>query len=150
MTRDDAFIGLLEGYLDGYEGTTPLPESVRDALREQIVTTKQMRPLPGPMRYLSMITLPAPARYGAVAALAIAAVFIGAYALGPRATSAACLSQNLPQPRGPSKTRRDRSSPAGMSQRSIRSRSATPFQPAGIGTHPDQSSWARSPTRSVA
>jgi len=84
MTRDDAFIGILEGYLDDYEGTTPLPESVRDALREQIVTTKQMRPLPGPMRYLSMITLPAPARYGAVAALAIAAVFIGAYALGPR------------------------------------------------------------------
>ena len=84
MTRDDAFIGLLEGYLDDYEGTTPLPESVRDALREQIVTTKQIRPLPGPMRYLSMITLPAPARYGAVAALAIAAVLIGAYALGPR------------------------------------------------------------------
>jgi hypothetical protein len=84
MTRDDAFIGLLEGYLDDYEGTTPLPESVRDAVREQIVTTKQIRPLPGPMRYISMITLPAAARYGAVAALAIGAVLVGAYVLGPR------------------------------------------------------------------
>lgn len=84
MTRDDAFIGLLEGYLDDYEGTTPLPESVRDSVREQILTTKQIGPLPGPMRYLSMITLPAPARYGAVAALAIGAVLLGAYALGPR------------------------------------------------------------------
>ena len=84
MTGDDAFNGLLEGYLDHYEGSTPLPESVRDAVREQIVTTKQIRPLPGPMRYLSMITLPAPARYGAVAALAIGVVLVGAYALGPR------------------------------------------------------------------
>lgn len=83
MTRDDAFIGLLEGYLDDYEGSTPLPESVRDYVREQIVTTKQIRPLPGPMRYLTMITLPAPVRYGAVAALAIGLVLVGAYALGP-------------------------------------------------------------------
>jgi hypothetical protein len=87
MTRDDAFIGFLEGYLDDYEGSTPLPESVRDAVRDQIVTTKQIRPLPGPMRYLSMITLPAAARYGAVAALAIGAVLVGAYALGPRNTT---------------------------------------------------------------
>lgn len=84
MTRDDAFIGLLEGYLDDYEGSTPLPESVRDAVREQIVTTKQIRPLPGPMRYLSMINLPAPARYGAVTALAIGVVLLGVYTLAPR------------------------------------------------------------------
>jgi hypothetical protein len=83
MTRDADFIGLLEGYLDDYQGSTPLPESVRDAVREQIATTKQSRPLPGPMRYLSMINMPAPARFGAVAALAIGIVLLGAYTLAP-------------------------------------------------------------------
>ena len=33
MTRNDDFIGQLEGYLDEYEGSTPLPEEVRDAIR---------------------------------------------------------------------------------------------------------------------
>ena len=42
MTRDDDdFIGQLEGYLDEYEGSTPLPEVVRDAIRAQLPSINQ-------------------------------------------------------------------------------------------------------------
>ena len=41
MTRNDDFIGLLEGYLDEYEGSTPLPNQVRDATRAQLPSTQQ-------------------------------------------------------------------------------------------------------------
>ena len=41
MTRDDDFIGQLEGYLDEYEGSTPLPDEVRDAIRAQLPSTQQ-------------------------------------------------------------------------------------------------------------
>jgi hypothetical protein len=47
MTRDDDFIGQLEGYLDEYEGLTPLPVAVRDAIRAELPTTRQSRPLGG-------------------------------------------------------------------------------------------------------
>ena len=36
MTRNDDFIGQLEGYLEEYEGSTPLPNEVRDAIRAQL------------------------------------------------------------------------------------------------------------------
>jgi hypothetical protein len=41
MTRDDDFFGHLEGYLDEYEGSTPLPEDVRNAIRAQLPSIKQ-------------------------------------------------------------------------------------------------------------
>ena len=49
MTRDDEFIGQLEGYLDEYEGATPLPELVRDAIRAQLPSIQQ-RPAWWPAR----------------------------------------------------------------------------------------------------
>jgi hypothetical protein len=83
MTRDDDFIGQLEGYLDEYEGMTPLPGAVRDAIRAELPTTKQIGPLGGLMRDLNMsVQIPAPVRYGLVAAVAIAAVVLGAALLG--------------------------------------------------------------------
>jgi hypothetical protein len=85
MTRDDDFIGQLEGYLDEYEGLTPLPDAVRDAVRAQLPTTKQIGPFSGPMRYVSMITsIPASARYGLVAAVVVAAAALGATMLGSK------------------------------------------------------------------
>lgn len=42
MTRDDDFIRRLEGYLDEFEGATPLPVSVRNALREEVPATGQV------------------------------------------------------------------------------------------------------------
>lgn len=43
MTPDDEFIAQLEGYLEGYEGSTPLPEAVRDAVRGRLPSTRQLR-----------------------------------------------------------------------------------------------------------
>ena len=49
MTRNDDFIRQLEGYLDEYEGSTPLPSEVRDAIRAQLPSTTQ-RPAWWPAR----------------------------------------------------------------------------------------------------
>ena len=49
MTRDDDFIGQLEGYLEEYEGSTPLPNEVRDAVRAQLPSIQQ-RPAWWPAR----------------------------------------------------------------------------------------------------
>lgn len=79
MTRSDDFIRQLEGYLDEYEGLTPLPEVVRDATRAELPKTKQIGSLPGPIRYLSMsLSMPAPARYGLVAVVVVTAAILGA------------------------------------------------------------------------
>jgi hypothetical protein len=87
MTRDEDFIGQLEGYLDEYEGLTPLPDAISDAVRAQLPKTRQIGPLWGPMRYLNMsISLPGPVRYGLVAAVVVLAA-IGIGALLPRNTS---------------------------------------------------------------
>ena len=44
MTRNDDFIGQLEGYLDEYEGSTPLPDEVRDAIRAELPFDNSARP----------------------------------------------------------------------------------------------------------
>ena len=41
MTREAQFVDLLEDYLDGFEGATPLPEVTRDAVRAQLPSTLQ-------------------------------------------------------------------------------------------------------------
>jgi hypothetical protein len=42
MTFEDEFIGELQGYLDEFDGITPLSAEVRDAVRAQLPTTKQI------------------------------------------------------------------------------------------------------------
>jgi hypothetical protein len=79
MTREDDFMGQLEGYLDEYEGLTPLPDAMRDAIRAKVPTTRQNGSLPGPMRFLSMsMSIPTPARYGLAAAVVLTAAVLGA------------------------------------------------------------------------
>ena len=79
MTRNDDFIGQLEGYLDEYEGSTPLPSDVRNAIRAQLPTTRQVDSLPGPLKFLPMtMHVPAAARYGLLAAAVVAASVLGA------------------------------------------------------------------------
>jgi hypothetical protein len=83
MNRDDEFIGTLENYLDEYEGMTPLPDAIRDAIRAELPTTKQIGPLTGLMRNLNVtMNLPPAARYGLLAAVAVAAVLVGAVLFG--------------------------------------------------------------------
>jgi hypothetical protein len=76
--RYDAFIGELESYLDEYEGNTPLPESVRDAVRAELPATRQVRGLLGPVRVQKMSgAMPRSARYGLLAAAIVAAALVG-------------------------------------------------------------------------
>ncbi len=74
MTREDDFIGQLEGYLDEYQGMTPLPEAVRDAVRAQLPMTKQLGRFGGPMRRFDFMNNNI-VRFG-LAAAAIALVLI--------------------------------------------------------------------------
>ena len=78
MTRDDDFIGQLEGYLDEYEGQTPLPDAVRDAVRASLPTTKQMQRRATPWNH----TL----RLIAGAAAVVLVAFIGYQFFGPSNT----------------------------------------------------------------
>jgi hypothetical protein len=83
MTREDDFIVQLEGYLDDHEGLTPLPDAVRDAVRAELPTTKQIGPISGLMRNLNMtMNVPPAARYGLAAAAVIAAVLLGVTLFG--------------------------------------------------------------------
>jgi hypothetical protein len=77
MTREDDFIGQLEGYLDEYEGITPLPSGVRDAIRAEVPKTRQIGPLIRLMRELNIMGRPAQLAIAA-GAVVFAAAVIGA------------------------------------------------------------------------
>jgi hypothetical protein len=77
MTRNDDFTGRLETYLDEYEGVTPLPDSVRDAIRAALPRMKQTGALRARSRITNMSIFSGPARYGLVAAVAVIAIVIG-------------------------------------------------------------------------
>lgn len=76
MMSDD-FARHLETYLEDYQGATPLPDFIREAVRAEVPNIKQVRPLSGLRRYRNLLAgLPAPFRYAAVAA-ALAAFALG-------------------------------------------------------------------------
>jgi hypothetical protein len=79
MNRDDDFIGQLEDYLDAYEGATPLPDRVRDAIHADLPRTPQARPRWGLERMLDMVSRAStPARFALAAAVVVAFVAVGA------------------------------------------------------------------------
>jgi hypothetical protein len=81
MTRNDDFIGQLEGYLDEFEGSTPLPSEVRDAIRARLHSTQQ-RPAWWPAWRFSQ--RPSIAKLGlAAAAVAVAALLGFNYLVAP-------------------------------------------------------------------
>jgi hypothetical protein len=83
MTRNDDFIGSLEGYLDEYEGSTPLPNDVRDAIRAQLPSIQQRRATWWPAR--RFLIMNSAMRFGlaTLVVVAIAAVAIGLVSRGP-------------------------------------------------------------------
>lgn len=100
MTHNDDFIGQLEGYLDEYEGSTPLPSEVRDAIRAQLPSTRQ-RAAWWPARRIagmnSMAMLGLAAAGVAVAALLGLNYLVGPSIGGPDATSTPTpISPSLP------------------------------------------------------
>ena len=81
MTRDDDFIGQLEGYLEEFEGITPLPDGIRNAVRAQLPRTNQIGPVSGLMRYLTL-NRPIKIALAAAAAVVLALVGYGLFAGG--------------------------------------------------------------------
>jgi hypothetical protein len=82
MSDNDRFIGVLEDYLDAFDGETPLPDRVRDAVRAELPSARQVQPRPGPLRVFTMLsTASAGARAGLAAATIVAAVVLGAAVL---------------------------------------------------------------------
>ena len=94
MTRDDDFIGQLEGYLDEFEGMTPLPDTVRDAVRAQLPTTKQLGLRGGLLGRVPVMNNNI-VRFGIAAAAVVLVAFLGIKFLpwsaigGPTATPTA-------------------------------------------------------------
>jgi hypothetical protein len=85
MTRDDRFIGQLEDYLDGFDGETPLPGHVRDAVRAELPRTRQVHPRRGPARVFDIMSnLTSSAPYGIAAAAIVIAVAGGAWLIAGR------------------------------------------------------------------
>ncbi len=78
MTHSDDFIGRLEDYLDAFDGATPLPDRVRDAVRAELPTARQVRPRPGLERVFTMLSnASAGAKLGLVAAAVVVAALAG-------------------------------------------------------------------------
>lgn len=82
MTRDPELIGFIEGYLDDFEGHTPLPDATRDAIRARLPSTPQ-RPAWWPgwrlpeMNTMTRVGLGAAAAVAAVAIVGITALNVG-------------------------------------------------------------------------
>jgi hypothetical protein len=96
MNGRDDFLDQLEDYLDTVEGSTPLPKSVRNAIRAELPGTRQLGPLRGPMRFLLMATnLPRSSRYGLAAAV-VAIALIGGASLLVGSNNPATTSSSTP------------------------------------------------------
>jgi hypothetical protein len=79
MNRDDDFIGRLEDYLETFDGVTPLPDRVRDAVHAELPRTRQARPATGMGRIQDMITRAStPARIAMGVAAVVAFFVLGA------------------------------------------------------------------------
>ncbi len=144
MTHEDDFIQQLEGYLDEYEGTTPLPDEVRHAVRAQLPTTRQIGPVTGPMRDLMMSNV---IRVGLVAAVA-AVIAVIAFNLLPGSPPAGGEQTPTPEPSAAASATslpgaRHSGSPGAGSlssgeRRAWPSTSRSPFPPAGA---PAKTGW---------
>ena len=101
MTRNDDFIGELEGYLDEFEGSTPLPDEVRGAIRAQLPSIIQ-RPAWWPARRFpemnSMMKLSLAAAAVVVAALLGYNYLVAPNVGGPRLGDPAPTPEPTPTP----------------------------------------------------
>lgn len=79
MRENHEFIGLVEDYLAEFDGDTPLPGRVVDAIHAELPQTRQVKAGPGFMRMPSMLsTVSSRAPLGIAAAVIVVAVVIGA------------------------------------------------------------------------
>ena len=81
MTHSDDFTGRLEDYLHEFDGTTPLPDRVRDRVHAELPRTRQVH-RPGPSRMFTMLSnASSGARLGLVAAAFVVVAVLGAAVL---------------------------------------------------------------------
>jgi len=86
MNHNDDFIGHLEDYLHEFDGATPLPDHVRDAVHAELPRSRQVH-RPGPLRLFTMLSnTSSGARLGLVAATFVVAAILGAAILDSRST----------------------------------------------------------------
>ena len=78
MSNNDPFIGQLEDYLEDFDGVTPLPDRVRDAIRAELPSARQVRPQPGLRRMFTMLSFTSAGVRVGLAAAAVVAVVLGA------------------------------------------------------------------------
>jgi len=79
MRENDGFIGQVEDYLVEFDGDTPLPGRVLDAIHAELPRTRQAKAGPGFMRMPPMLsTITSRAPLGIAAAIVILAVVVGA------------------------------------------------------------------------
>jgi hypothetical protein len=80
MSHNDEFIGQLEDYLEAFDGATPLPDRVRDAMRAELPSVRQVHPRPGLLRIFTMPSnVSAGGRLGLAAAVVVAVVLGAAF-----------------------------------------------------------------------
>jgi hypothetical protein len=77
MTVDDELIGRLEDYLDGFDGETPLPERVRDAIRATVPAIRQVPTGRRPFDRSGLASGASAGRWALVAAGFLVAVIVG-------------------------------------------------------------------------
>jgi hypothetical protein len=99
MKQDDDFIGQLEDYLESFEGTTPLPDRVRDAVHAELPWTHQVNPLLG-LRRTEMTSTTTLFRWGLLAA-ALVVVAFAATALLPGGANPAVTPTSAPPASAP-------------------------------------------------
>jgi hypothetical protein len=93
MIGNDRFIDQLEDYLDAFDGVTPLPDRVREAVHAAVPDTRQVRDWPGPLRSLTPASrILDPARWGVVAAAIVLTVVASTLILGNRAPGVATMA----------------------------------------------------------
>jgi hypothetical protein len=79
MRENDEFIGQVEDYLVEFDGATPLPGRVLDAIHAELPRTRQAKARPGFMRMPPMLsTISSRAPLGIAAAAVVVAVALGA------------------------------------------------------------------------
>ena len=85
MSHNDDFIAQLEDYFEAFDGATPLPDRVRDAIRAELPSARQVRPRPGLLRNFTMLSnTSAAARLGVATVAVVVAVALGAALLSNR------------------------------------------------------------------
>jgi hypothetical protein len=78
MRHNDDFIQQLEGYLEEFDGMTPLPDHVRDGIRAALPSARQVQPRPGPGRVFTMLSdTSMVARLGLGAAAIVIVLIVG-------------------------------------------------------------------------